>query len=29
MLDRLSPSKETHKKIFKYSKSKNIDIFST
>ena len=29
MFDRLSFSKETHKKIFKYAKSKDIDIFST
>ena len=29
MFDRLSFSKEAHKKIFKYAKSKNIDIFST
>ena len=29
MFDRLSLSKDAHKKIFKYAKSKNIDIFST
>ena len=29
MFDRLSLSKEEHKKIFKYAKLKNIDIFST
>ena len=29
MFERLSLSKEAHKNIFKYAKSKNIDIFST